>query len=481
MGLWNTLRFAFRSLALSRAPRQNPERILRVQQRRLRRLVRLATARTAFFRAEYQGIDPERFQLADLPPTCKPELMSHFDDAVTDPAIRRADLERFVDDPNNVGRLYLGRYVVSHTSGSQGQPLLMVQEPRLLELFYSLQFTRGNAEPPGVVEAIRRWFRPARLAVVTMKRGFYPSAVTFEYMPAAARRFVEVLRLSQFDGDLVERLNAYRPTAITAYAGALERLALEALAGGLRLQPELRQITNNSEKLTDAARARIEEAFPVHVLDNYATGECPFLSTGCRTDEGAHVNADWAILEVVDEHYRPVPPGEPGSKVLITNLANTVQPIIRYEVGDQVVMANEPCACGSRLPRIARIEGRASDLFWVLEGTTYRPITSSVFKQAFDHLREMREWQAVQEERNRIEIRLEPLPGALLDLANARRLLDRQLDQYGLRDLIEVELESVPQLLPDPKTGKHKRMVSRVGPPPEKSSRVKAAKLVARK
>ena len=39
---------------------------------------------------------------------------------------------------------------------------------------------------------------------------------------------------------------------------------------------------------------------------------------------------DNAIFEVVDEQYRPVPPGVYGDKVLITMLSSRTQPLIRY-------------------------------------------------------------------------------------------------------------------------------------------------------
>lgn len=459
------LLFAVRSLALTRGRRMDQARLATVQARRLQALVKHAVEHAPFWREKYRGIDLDRFKLADLPPTNKGELMAHFDDTVTDPAIRRADLEQFVDDPANEGRLFLDRYVPSHTSGSQGQPMLMVQDRRTLELMFGLQMTRGKAGKVSAAEAVRRFLQPARLAVVTLKRGFYPSASTFEYMPKPARRFMNVLRLSQTDDDLVDRLNAFRPTALTAYAGVLEMLALEALEGRLRLDPELQQVVNNSEVLTDRARVRIESAFGLHVMNNYATGECPLLSNGCPTDPGAHVNADWAILEVVDEAYQPVPIGTPGQKALITNLANHLQPFLRYEVGDVVTMATGPCRCGSRLPRVAHIDGRSADTFWIRDGDRYRQVINSVFKNAFDYTREVREWQAVQIERNRVAVRLELLPGATLDEPHARAALDRQLAMYGFLGTLDVTLEVVPKLAADPRTGKFRRLVSHVGPP----------------
>jgi phenylacetate-coenzyme A ligase PaaK-like adenylate-forming protein len=457
--------FTLRTLALRRAPCLRPVQVQAIQQRRLERLVRWAVERSPFYRAKYRGIDLSEIELTSLPPTHKSELMAHFDDVVTDTEIKRAQLERFIDDSHNEGRLYLGRYAASHTSGSQGQPMLIVQELRLLELMFGLQMTRGNAQKVSIAEAVKRFANPARLAVVTLKRGFYPSASSFEYMPSEARLYLQVLRLSHTDRDVVEKLNAFRPTALTGYAGVLESLALECEAGRLHLGPELIQIVNNSEVLTDRARQRIESAFGLRVMNNYATGECPLLSNGCRSDEGAHVNADWAILEVVDQDNRPVPAGTPGKKVLITNLANRIQPFIRYEVGDVVTMAADRCRCGSLLPRVQRIEGRTADTFWIQDGTGMRQMINSIFKNAFDYTREVREWQAIQVERNRIHVRLELLPGATLDEAHAWRALNRQLRMYGFHGLVDVSLEVVPKLEADRASGKFRRIVSLIGPP----------------
>src|SRR3954469_3700828 len=114
------LRLGFRLLSLNRARKAPPGQVARRQGHRLRRLVRWARERSPFYREKYARVDPDRFGLADLPVTTKAELMAHFDRAVTDPSVRRAELEAFLDDPANLGRHFLGRYAVSHTSGSQG-------------------------------------------------------------------------------------------------------------------------------------------------------------------------------------------------------------------------------------------------------------------------------------------------------------------------------------------------------------------------
>jgi len=474
----DVLRFTLQLLALNRIARRDPQRIAALQERRLRSLLQHAVTHSRFYREKFRHLDVARCPLGELPTTNKAEMMAHFDELVTDPRIRRTELEAFLDDPAQRGRPFLGRYAASQTSGSQGQPLLIVQDRHCLDLLFALQCSRGNqVTPVSPLAAARRFLRPVRMAVVLMKEGVYPSAAVFDHMPAAARAFVRVLRVAPSDPDLIDRLNEYRPEALTAYASVLESLAL---AGDqLRLAPELRQIVNTSEVLTDRARARLRSAFGVPILDTYASGECPFLSNGCPVGSGSHVNADWAVVEAVDADNRVVPTGALGSKVLLTNLANAVQPFIRYELGDRIAFADSPCSCDNQLPRIARIEGRSADVFWVRANGGYRQVQGEVFKHAFDSAREVREWQAIQEDRNRVRVRLELLAGANFDRERTWQMLRRQLRMFSLEGLLEVSLEPVPALTPDPHTGKFRRIVSLVGPPSD-ADRTKEDGLICR-
>ena len=92
----------------------------------------------------------------------------------------------------------------------------------------------------------------------------------------------------------------------------------------------------------------------------YGSSEAVGLTYECAAQR-LHVNSDWYILEPVDEHDRPVRPGELSHDVLVTNLANRIQPIIRYSLGDQVAIGAESCSCGSPFPTI-EVVGRTDDV-----------------------------------------------------------------------------------------------------------------------
>jgi phenylacetate-coenzyme A ligase PaaK-like adenylate-forming protein len=158
--------------------------------------------------------------------------------------------------------------------------------------------------------------------------------------------------------EIVEELNNYQPAMLAAYPSSLALLAEEQEEGRLHISPIL--VLPTGETLTPSVRERIEAAFHAHVRQSYGSSEMPVIAYDCGKG-GLHVNADWVIFEPVDENFQPVSPGQASHKVLITNLANRVQPFIRYEMGDSVTVNPGPCSCGSPLPSFT-VEGRNDDI-----------------------------------------------------------------------------------------------------------------------
>jgi phenylacetate-coenzyme A ligase PaaK-like adenylate-forming protein len=472
MQIWEQIEFGARAVGLRMAAENPLQEILELQRSRLVELVSHACENSSYYREKFKrvaGIDDGSFELTDLPITTKSDIMENFEESLTVDDIRREDVEKFFENDENLGKLFLDKYVLSHTSGSQGQPLLIVQQPENLELLFALQASRGNHERLNAWTAVKHLINPARMAAVILKRGFYPSACAFEYLPEGAGQFLEILPVSLTDKDYIERIARFRPTHLTAYASVLHELARRTEAGELDLKPELVQVVNISERLMPQAREHYAKVFDALVLNDYAMGECLFLTNGCPNSGGMHINADWAIVEVVDENNRPVKDGEKGAKVLITNLANEVQPIIRYEIGDIVTMATKPCGCGSNLPLIEGIDGRDSDMFFIETDGQKQPLPPAVFEIALGEVLDAREYQIVQEERNSFRVRVEPLPGKTMNHERATKLLQEQMKEHDLDGHITVEVEVVEKLQPEG-GDKFKRVLSKVDPPKTKNA-----------
>jgi phenylacetate-coenzyme A ligase PaaK-like adenylate-forming protein len=76
-----------------------------------------------------------------------------------------------------------------------------------------------------------------------------------------------------------------------------------------------------------------------------------------------HVADDLVILEPADADGNVVPYGQPADRMLLTNLFNLTQPLIRYDMTDAVTMTDDPCPCGCAHRRITSVNGRINGHF----------------------------------------------------------------------------------------------------------------------
>ncbi|MFO0845320.1 MAG: hypothetical protein U0797_23540, partial [Gemmataceae bacterium] len=189
---------------------------------------------------------------------------------------------------------------------------------------------------------------------------------------------------------------------------------------------------------------RIAEVFGTKVGNSYAATECPFLSYGCE-HRWLHVNSDWAVLEPVDADYRPVPPGEQSHTVLLSNLANRVQPILRYDLGDSILQRPDPCPCGNPLPAI-RVRGRSADMLsFPTEGgerVSIPPLALEV-----DYVPGVDLFQIVQTRPTSLRVRLRPAPGADPERVweAVQSELSRLLAGHGLEQVTVERAEEPPE------------------------------------
>jgi phenylacetate-coenzyme A ligase PaaK-like adenylate-forming protein len=124
------------------------------------------------------------------------------------------------------------------------------------------------------------------------------------------------------------------------------------------------------------------------------------------------VYEDQFVVEVVDERNRPVPDGEPGAKVLVTNLENRTLPLIRYELSDRVTMSPDPKPAERPYRHLAGIDGRTADTLVLprRDGGTVALIPLRL-GAPFARLPAVRQFQIVHEP-GRLEVRLVLDPAA---------------------------------------------------------------------
>ncbi len=429
------------------------------QQARLADLVRFARASSPLYRDLYRNLPTDIVELRQLPVVTKPQLMANFDTWVTDPAVTRAGVGTFLADRSLVGQRYLGRYRVMTTSGVTGERGVFLHDAEAVAVYRTLTFLRGWL-PRMSLDVLWPTLRQGnRLAALVTLGGHYGGATVFESArrdhpwPFNRIRTLSVLRPLP---ELVRELNGFQPAAVIGYPSALLLMAREQLAGRLRIRPGL--VSSGGDHLPAGVRREVERAFACPVRENYGATEFPPIAWDCRQGE-LHVSPDWAILEPVDGAYRPVPPGQPSSSVLLTNLANRVQPILRYDLGDTITLGLEPCPCGNPFPTV-RVEGHRYEILFMR-----RPTGQEVPLQPFGVIRVANETpgvqvsQVVQTGAAALGVRVEVMPGAdegQVWNALATRLRNH-LSAHGLPQVTVERLPGPP--VRDPGSGKLRKVL----------------------
>ena len=329
--------------------------LARWQRDRLRELLATAVRRSPWHARRLAGIDPARFEPADLPGLpvmTKAELMAAFDEIVTDRRLTRARVEGHLAATGPDAAELPGGHVALASGGSSGERGVFVYD-RLAAVDYTLGLTRAGLArlmaagplPPGGIPM-------ATVAAGSAVHASRALVSLFGGDPLAVTSVPVTLPLPR----IVERLNQLRPVLLTGYPSVLSLLAGERAAGRLRIAP--RAITAHSEQLTVEARAAVEDAFGVPVADQFGSSE-GLVGVSAPGDRVIVLAGDLAIAELVDERDRPVPAGTPSARVLVTSLISRAQPLIRYALDDRFVA--EPPDPRHGHPRVT-VEGRAADL-----------------------------------------------------------------------------------------------------------------------
>ncbi len=416
------------------------KRIEARQFRNLRRLVEKARRDSPLFCRLYADLgQSSEVELRELPVTRKPDLMREFDDWLT---IRSLPLDRARDHLGDIRKIGvpIGDVAIFRTSGTSGEPAVIVLPSSFLEYSFGISMARFDRHQWKLFREIRK---VGVRVTITGGNGHF-AGVGFNRLmnrlhPRLARGLI-FIEAEQPIGRLVEQLNAIpKVSCIVTYPSMLTILAKEKEAGRLQIEPVV--ISTGGETLTDDLRARVRRAFPslkYGILDTYGCTECLVLSFECSCGR-KHVNEDWVILEAVDESMRPVPDGTLSATVLLTVLANDVQPFIRYDLGDCLRFYADPCPCGSPF-RSFQVEGREATLVRVGEVT----LSPLVFDLEHEHARRI---QLVQTSERDFEVRIEPADEAAAGIVfqEVIQSVKRVFRDNGLEDVAVRESQALPE------------------------------------
>jgi phenylacetate-CoA ligase len=198
----------------------------------------------------------------------------------------------------------------------------------------------------------------------------------------------------------VEWLGRIDPDLLLTYPSNLLAICDHARRHDVKL-PRLKGIMTLGESLLPDSRATARQTFGAAIFDVYSANEAGYIALQCPSTAAYHVQAEAALVEILDDAGRPCPVGATG-RVVLTLLHNYAMPLIRYEIGDFATVG-APCACGRGLPALAKIVGRQRNLLVLPDGTRVAP---SFGARELRKVVPFEQFQFVQHAPDRLELRV---------------------------------------------------------------------------
>lgn len=420
-----------------------------LRRKRFEALLHHVFKHSAFYNDLYRskGITPDNIpdiRLEDLPIIDKQMMMDNYDSFVCDKTLQQNKLEEFITNPDNLGKKYKGRYQVIHTSGSTGHIGLFVYDMRSWNITKAMAITR-------VSKAKLNPFKKIKLAFIGATDGHYAG---ISLSSDAPKLFYDFRRFSVNKPmqDTLEEITKFDPNSICGYASGVYLLAHEQLENNLNIKPK--SIICSADQLTDTMRLNIIKAFGINPRNFYAASESLCMAAECHNHHGLHLFEDWHYYEVVDSEFQSVDAGVPGS-LLLTTLHNYAQPLIRYQLHDEIVLDPKLCDCGRSTTMIKRISGRSEEFLWFKlpdgKDEYIHPLQIVEF-----FIPGLEKFQIEQTNKNHIHMRILAKNDVEFIRQKASERMHEILSQKNLHNTVTFSSEIVEHIPLDVKTGKYK-------------------------
>jgi len=410
----------------------SPEELSALQLARLREFLDRAKDNVPYYRDLFarHAVAPAEFtslrDLEKLPFLTKDAIRAHADRLKSEKA---SNLRRF-NTGGSTGEplvFFIGKERVSHDVAAKWRATrwwgVDIGDPEIVVWGSPIELTSQDR-----FRAIRDWLLRTRLLPA------------FEMSEANLDRFVTAIRET-------------RPAMLFGYPSSLTLIARYAERHGARMDDLGIQVAFvTAERLYNEQRKMIARAFGCRVANGYGGRDAGFVAHECPSG-GMHITAEDIIVEAVRPDGSWVASGEPG-EIVVTHLATSDFPFVRYRTGDVGVLDARACVCGRGLPLIKEIQGRTTDFVVAADGTVMHGLALIYVLRDTPGIES---FKIVQESIEFTRVLIVPGEG----YGDAARKAVTQGLQARLGEAVKVVLEEVPQIAQE-RSGKFRYVVSNV-------------------
>jgi len=253
----------------------------------------------------------------------------------------------------------------------------------------------------------------------------------------------------------IEQIKSIKPPMLFGYPSVFSLIAKLAIAKNIDLtQLGIKVVFVTSERLYPYQREIIEKAFGAPVANGYGSRDAGFIAHQCPSGS-MHISAEDLIVEIVDQQGNVLPEGEKG-EIVVTHLATSDFPFIRYKTGDIAALDLNDCACGRGLPVLKDIEGRTTDFVVSANGTMMHGLALIYILRELDGIEE---FKIVQEAL--LHTRVEVVLASEHQLS--KELRDTIIKGFKARlgEEVVIDVDIVAEIAAE-KSGKYRYVISKV-------------------
>jgi putative adenylate-forming enzyme len=407
------------------------EQIKAYQEKEILKLINHAVENSEYYRKMYDG---KRISNIDdfykLPLMNKQILMENFD-GINTCGIKLSEVQDYALDKElnkDYQGYYRGDYVIGLSSGTSGNKGIYIT-PKAMTKRLPFVFLARSGIPLKLLP-----FRILFLLRV-FSQGF----------DDINSPFIKLKYLSTMTPveKIIEEINN-RQINILMGPPSLIRLILPHKS---KIKSKIKMIICYAEVLETEDKERFSREFNTKVIEIYQASEGQIGST-CKHGT-LHINEDLVLIELFDSEGEPVTKTDVvASKMLITNLVNNAQPLIRYEMNDLIVLG-EPCTCGSNFRVIKKVLGRHDDIlyFKTISGETQHIFPDLFSRWIITTSDRIREFKVIQKSDIRIEIVLEIFnieEDKQITIKNIKERIEKELLEFNIKIDIMVRVEEIP-------------------------------------
>jgi len=401
------------------------ERLLEIELKRFREVLRWAKQASPFYRKKLRGIEPEDLRtledVSKVPITEKEEL-------------REAQEGK---EPYPYGELLAvppERLSVFHqTSGTTGKPVYFPDTYEswqwVVEVWCYILYAAG-------FRSTDRVFLPFAYNVyIAFWQGHYAAEkLGCEVVPGGAL-------------DTKGRLQKIREVRASALMNTpTYGLHMIEVAKEMGIDPKrdlhIKKMICSGEPMPEPTRLRMEEEWGADVYDHIGGTEPGGWGGMCSEKRGIHVIEPHFLFEMVDLETmsKPIPPGVKGIAV-ITPLCRRCIPLIRFNLKDIMMLVDERCPCGRTSIRVDQIGGRIDDLRKI-RGVFFSPnMVEEVIRAQFPEVVEYEILLTQKEVMPVLTLRIEVDPS--IGESQYREIKNRIREKLKIRTNLTFEIEPV--------------------------------------